>query len=155
LKERVLAIVNLIARFIMDDEERALNEQELVQQLLTVGFAPDEIDAAFCWMETVSWDTPDTPLDPPGGIRVLTSEEREAISAEGQGFLFRLRQLGILDAETFEEVLERLVLQEDDPADLAEVKTLTALVLLARSQDRWHREIDHFLDHHDLSSIFH
>lgn len=155
LNERVMAIVNLIARYIMDDE-MALSEQEIVDELLTVGFEVDEIDAAFSWMESVSLHETEQRQDfaLPTSVRIFSTEEKLAITSEGRGFLIRLHQLGILGPVVMEEIIERLVEYGEGSADLVEVKTLTALTLFSHTNERWQREIQCFLDH-DLSSIFH
>ena len=51
MRERVLAIVSFIAQYFLDDRDMA-TENDLVEELLSVGFEAEEIDAAFCWMES-------------------------------------------------------------------------------------------------------
>lgn len=156
MKERVLAIVNLIAQYIMDDDEMALNEQEIVEELLTVGFEAEEISAAFSWMENMSQEQAgrDNDFQPQTGIRIFTEEEKMAISSEGRGFLLRLQQLGILQPLQKEEIIDRLVYMSEEPADLEEVKTVTALTLFADTNQKWQQEIQSILGN-DLTSIFH
>ena len=92
MNERVMAIVNLIARYIMDDD-MALSEQEIVDELLTVGFEADEIDAAFSWMESVSQHETEQSQSfaVPTSFRIFSAEEKMAITSEGRGFLIRLQ----------------------------------------------------------------
>jgi Smg protein len=155
LRERVLAIVTLIARYVMEDRD-PLTESDLVEELLAVGFEAEEIDAAFSWMESLSLQaatTSDALLSLPPQ-RIFTPEEIQVISCEARGFLSRLRSLGILDDQTQEEIIERAMQIAEDELTLKEVKTLTALTLFARSHEDWRREVDCFMED-DWSRLYH
>lgn len=155
MRERVLAIVTLIAQYVMEERD-PLSESDLVEELLAVGFEAEEIDAAFSWMESLSMQTssrPDLPLTLPPH-RVFTIEEVRAISSEARGFLVRLRTLGILDDQTQEEIIEKALQVAEDEVTLKEVKTMTALTLFARSHEDWRREVDCFMED-DWSRLYH
>lgn len=155
MRERVLAIVTLIAQYIMEDRD-PLTESDLVEELLSVGFEAEEIDAAFIWMENLSLK-PSERSDPPFAIpsqRIFTPEERRAISGEARGFLMRLRTLGILDDQTQEEVIDRALRNSEDEVTLGELKTLTALTLFARSHEDWRREVDCIMED-DWARLYH
>jgi Smg protein len=155
LRERVLAIVTLIAQYVMEERD-PLSESDLVEELLAVGFEAEEIDAAFSWMESLSLQTSsqsDLTLTLPPH-RVFTHEEIRAISSEGRGFLMRLRILGILDDQTQEEIIDKALQMAEDELTLKEVKTLTALTLFARSHEEWRREVDCFMED-DWSRLYH
>ncbi len=53
MRDRVLAIVTLIAQLVMEEPEQ-LTEDDIVGELMAVGFASEEIDAAFRWMEGIA-----------------------------------------------------------------------------------------------------
>jgi len=155
LRERVLAIVTIIAQYVMTDREQ-LTESEIVEELMAEGFDAEEIDAAFRWMEGLSLhprEQDGKPLLIPTH-RVFTLEEVWGMSAEARGFLMRLRTLGILDDEAEEEIIERSLQVAEDEVSLKEVKVLTALVLFARNTQDWRREVDCFMDD-DWARMFH
>jgi Smg protein len=155
LRERVLAIVTLIAQYVMEDRD-PLTESDLVEELLAVGFEAEEIDAAFSWMERLSLQTsnpPDVLLALPPQ-RIFTPEEIQVISCEARGFLSRLRSLGILDEQAQEEIIDRAMQVAEDELSLKEMKTLTALTLFARSHEDWRREVDCFMED-DWSRLYH
>jgi Smg protein len=154
MRERVLAIVTLLAQYALDERDQ-LSERELVEQLLAVGFESEEIEAAFGWLETLSLQTRQQPaaLLPPPAHRVFSAEESRSLSTEARGFLTRLRMLGILDDESGEEVIER-ALQADEELSLSELKTLVALTLFTRSHDDWRREVDCIMED-DWSRLYH
>ena len=155
MRERVLAIVTLIAQYVMEDRD-PLTESDLVEELLAVGFEAEEIDAAFSWMERLSLQTsnpPDVLLSLPPQ-RIFTPEEIQVISCEARGFLSRLRSLGILDEQAQEEIIDRAMQVAEDELSLKEMKTLTALTLFARSHEDWRREVDCFMED-DWSRLYH
>ena len=148
MRERVLAIVSFIAQYFLDDRDM-MTESDLVEELLAVGFEADEIDAAFCWMETQALSTPISEAslgEPPQSHRVFSMEEIRVLSAEARGFLTRLRGMGILDAEVQEEVISRALQVAEDEVSLKEIKTITVLAMFANSHNEWRREYDCLLD---------
>jgi len=159
LRERVLAIVNLIAKYVLGAEDAPINEQELVAELISVGFAADEINDAFSWMETVALQNPleritEASLQPPATYRIFTPEEQQALSTEGIGFLTKIRAMGLLNDELQEEIIERALKAAEDPLNLQEVKLIAASSMLSRTSSLWQREIDCFLEN-DWARIYH
>lgn len=159
LRERVLAIVNLIAKYVLGTDEAPISEQELVAELLSVGFETEEINDAFSWMEMIALqpktvDKTETAKLASPTYRVFSREERQALEPDALGFLVRLRTLGVLSDEAQEEVIERAVQSAEDPVSLQEIKLISALTLLSRSNNLWQREIDCFFDS-DWSRIYH
>lgn len=155
MRERVLAIVGIIAQYVMDERED-FNESDIVEELLAEGFAAEEIDAAFSWMESLSLHPgrqAEQNLATPTW-RIFTPEETRALSAEARGFLVRLRSLGILDNDSQEEIMERALQIDEGELTLKDIKALTALTLFARTQDAWRREVDCILED-DLGRLFH
>ena len=147
MRERVLAIVNLIAQYFLEEQEPK-SESDLVEELLAIGFDVDEIDAAFNWMENQTLRTPQSQelAAPVITHRVFSAEEHRYLSREARGFLIRLRSTGILDEELFEEIVHKSVQMTDEAVSLKEIKTITILALFARSQHQWRQEFDCLLE---------
>jgi Smg protein len=148
LRERVLAIVSIIAQYVIEDRD-FLTESDIVEQLLADGFAADEIDAAFSWMESLSMQARSTAasreLSQPT-YRIFTPEEGQVFTQDAMGFLIRLRSLGILDNDLQEEIIDKALRMSEEEVTLKEIKALTALTLFTRTQDDWHREVDCFME---------
>jgi len=145
LRERVLAIVTILARYFLEERDFG-TESELVEELLASGFDSDEIDAAFDWMQGFSASTDLPPalpslIDTPT-VRIFTDDENRLLSADARGFLVRLRSLGILDDDSQEEVIDRAFQLGEDEVTLKEIKVMTSLTLFARSNEDWRREVD-------------
>lgn len=154
LKDRVLAIVTILAQYFLGERD-VPSESTLVQELLTAGFASDEIEAAFGWLEQLSL-LPRPERDPALTVpshRVFTSSEARLLSAEARGFLVRLRGLGILDDAIQEEIIEKALDGAEDEVSLTELKSIAALTVFARTQG-WQREVDCMLDD-DWSRLYH
>ena len=149
MRERVLAIVSFIAQYFLDDQD-LMTESDLVEELLAVGFEAEEIDAAFCWMESQTICAPagdDITLGTPAtSYRVFSAEESKSLSGEARGFLTRLRNMGILDTDIQEEIITKALQMADDEVTLKEIKTVTVLAMFANSHNQWRREYDCLLE---------
>ena len=148
MRERVLAIVSLIAQYFLEERD-VMTENDLFEELLSVGFDAEEIDAAFDWMEsqTLGASTTLTSLSAPvATFRVFSGEENRVLSADARGFLTRLRSMGILDDEVQEEVIQKAIDLAEDEVSLKEIKTIVVLALFSRAQNEWRREFDCLLE---------
>lgn len=147
MRERVLAIVNLIARYVLGSGDEPISEHELVSELLAEGFNRDEINDAFSWMETSAFPEATPPsvesfCAPPSAIRIFSAEETQLIDLDARGFLIRLRHMGVIDDEIEEGLIDRIYQAAEEPVSLQEMKILTALTLLSRNSPQWQREVD-------------
>lgn len=147
MRERVLAIVTLIAQYFLEEQEPK-SEHDLVEELLSIGFVAEEIDAAFLWLEDEALRPPtgDVMAAPVLSHRVFVHDEVRALSCEARGFLIRLRSLGILDEELFEEIVCKSVQSSEEEISLREIKTITVLALFARTQYQWRQEYECLLE---------
>jgi Smg protein len=154
-RDRVLAVVTVIAQYVLEGREIP-SEKLLVEELLDAGFASEEIEAAFGWLEHLSLQPrKDTvPVLSVPNHRVFTSDEVRVLSAEARGFLVRLRGLGILDDTIQEEIIEKALDSSDEEVSLSDLKTITALTVFAHSNSTWRREVDCLLDE-DWSRLYH
>jgi len=143
VRERVLAIVTILARYFLEDRD-FLSETELVEELLSVGFEADEIDAAFSWMQglTSAANERDDNFQPTVTQRIFSVEECRLLTQDARGFMIRLRSLGLLDDISQEEVIDRAFQLGEETVTIKEIKVITALTLFARSNDDWRREVD-------------
>jgi len=159
LHERVLAIVNLIAQYVLGAEDTPINEQELIAELMSVGYQEDEINDAFSWMEAIALQPASAQQDPDplfctSSYRCYTTQELQALTPPARGFLTRIRAMGLLTDSTHEEIIDRVLRTAEDPVSEQEIKLMTILTLMAQSNNLWLREIDCFLDN-DWVRIYH
>jgi Smg protein len=154
-RERVLAIVTLIAQYVLEERDFQ-SEGEMVEELLAEGFGQEEIEAAFSWMENTA-----LPSEPPFNWtpevkthRVFTPQETSRLSGESLGLLMRLRIMGILDDQMHEEIVERAMGGVDDEIGLQDLKPLVALTIFTRTYQAWQREITCLIEE-DWLRLFH
>ena len=154
MRDRVLAIVTLIAQLVMEEPDQ-LSEDDIVGELLAVGFATEEIDAAFLWMEELAL----ADVAPPenrlklAGNRIFSAEEKQLLSLEARGFLIRLSRMGIIDSEMHEEVVAR-AMQSEEEVSLKELKTIIANIFFSHAHKDWRREMECLFDD-DWSRLYH
>jgi len=159
LRERVLAIVNLIAQYVLGADDTPISEQELMTELMSVGFDADEINDALSWMETIALQ-PQTdaatisPLMELPTYRVFSNQEQQTLTTEARGFLIKVRTMGLLTNEAQEEIIDRALHSADGSINEQEIKIITALTLLSRSSNLWLREINCILEN-DWDRIYH
>ena len=154
MRERVLAIVTILARYFLEDRD-FLSETELVEELLSVGFEADEIDAAFSWMQGLTSAANDSKdnFKASNTQRIFSAEECRVLTQEARGFLIRLRSLGLLDDTSQEEIIDRAFQLGEETVSIKAVKVITALTLFARTNEDWRREVDCLLAE-DWSRLF-
>ena len=133
MKENVLdVLMYLFENYINDDIELDTDEESLRVELQEAGFAQIEISKAFDWLEGLAklQDSPDalTPVNT-SSVRVFTSEEQEKLDLESRGFLLFLEQTGVLDNQTREMVIDRVMALEADDIDLEQLKWVVLMVL--------------------------
>ena len=155
MNERVLVIVTIIAQYILSDLDFP-TESDLVNELLASGFAADEINAAFLWMERLNHNPVErlAPTFRAPTYRVFAPEETRLLSLEARGFLVRLRILGLIDETLFEEMIQKATAGASDELGLEEIKSVAAQILSTHAQSEWANEIASILDD-DWSGFLH
>jgi len=131
MKETLLDVLMYLFENYHDGElEDAENQQTLRVELAAAGFPEEEIGHAFAWLDGLARQR-DTPAlaDRTDALRIYAPQEQDRLSAECRGFLLYLEQLGIINAESRELIIERLLALEDE-VDLERVKWVCLLVLI-------------------------
>lgn len=131
MKETVLdVLMYLFENYQAGEFSDADNQATLRDELIAAGFPQDEVTHAFAWLDGLAQQR-QLPLifGPSHSIRVYAREELARLSSECRGFLLYLEQLGILNAQSRELVIERLMAISDE-IDLERVKWVCLLVLI-------------------------
>ena len=131
MKETLLDVLMYLFENYHDGElEDADNQQTLRVELAAAGFPEEEVDHAFAWLDGLARQR-NTPAlsDRTDALRIYVPQEQEKLSAECRGFLLYLQQLGIINADSRELIIERLLALEDE-VDLERVKWVCLLVLI-------------------------
>jgi len=132
MKENVLdVLLYLFENYIDTDDANKPDKDALEIELEKVGFLQLEIHKAFDWLEnmTVVAEEGSETNTPHSAIRVFNYVESERLDVACRGYLLFLEQVGVLDAETREIVVERVLALNEDEIDLDQMKWVILMVL--------------------------
>ncbi|RJS91259.1 DUF494 family protein [Salinisphaera sp. Q1T1-3] len=108
---------------------------EVRDDLGEAGFFPEEIDDAFDWLDATRGDGR-ARFAAPGSdaVRVYVGPELMVLDAECRGYITRLEQAGVLNAENRELVIDRLMALAEDESATAELEQVKWVVMMVLSQ---------------------
>jgi Smg protein len=131
MKETLLDVLMYLFENYHDGEFSDSDNQETLRvELAAAGFPEEEVDHAFSWLDGLARQRNAPTLSGrTDALRIYAPQEQERLSAECRGFLLYLEQLGILNSESRELVIERLLALEEE-VDLERVKWVCLLVLI-------------------------
>jgi Smg protein len=130
MKENVLDVLMYLFQNYMGDDEDADPDRESIQtELLAAGFPSREIQQAFEWLDSlVDRQAIALPVNP-SSCRIYVAPELAKLDVECQGFLLFLEQSGILNSETRELVIDRVMALEADDIGLHQLKWIVLMLL--------------------------
>ena len=117
-----------------NESEFLVDRDDLLSELVQVGFAEEEIHKAITWIENlVEMRNGDSELQlqlsAVNSVRIYTEREQYFISCECRGFLLFLEQMSLLNIETREMAIARLAELENPSLDLDDAKWVILMVL--------------------------
>lgn len=102
----------------------------LFDELTAAGFGPGEIQRAFGWLDALALQRPaHGPAARNAPLRVYHGDELDRLDVDCRGFLLSLEQLGVLNAEQRELVLDRALALDQDRVELDDLKWVVLMVL--------------------------
>jgi uncharacterized protein Smg (DUF494 family) len=106
----------------------------LGERLDAESFGPEELQAA-AWMLRSLAEPAMAAIELEGApgknaLRILSPEERAAMSPEAWGYLLELRRRGSLDAGQIERVLDRVTESGEGPIDVAQAREIATRIAL-------------------------
>lgn len=127
-------LMYLFETYIHADVDTMVDQEELADELTQAGFHKEEILKALAWLERLAelQEAEETPIwarSAPDSFRIYTPEELYKIDAEGRGFLLFLEQIKVLNAETREIVIDRLMELDSPVIELDDLKWVVLMVL--------------------------
>lgn len=129
MKENVIdVLLYLFENYIDTEDSHQPDKDTLELELERVGFQELEIHKALNWLDTMTVvapqvDNPDAPM------RVFNDGEMERLDVHCRGYLLFLEQVGVLDVETREVVIERVLALDSEEIDLEQLKWVVLMVL--------------------------
>jgi Smg protein len=124
----------LFETYIHNETEMRVDQDTLTDDLTRAGFDRDDIYSALDWLEKLAdlqeGQTPPLALaSDPLALRIYTAEEEQRLDADCRGFLLFLEQIKVLNLETREMVIDRVMALETQDFDLEDLKWVILMVL--------------------------
>ncbi len=112
MDSRVLEIVFFLMDSFEESDDQWSSVSEFSSELKNLGYTEEEISTAYTWvlehMGTSGDNLYSAFPNKPGGSRILTDSERARLSTDAHGFMLKLLNLGLLNSEQFENILDRV-----------------------------------------------
>lgn len=139
MKEDVFdVLLYLFENYIDTDDSNKPDKDALETELEGVGFPHLEIHKAFDWLESMTVIEEDESSNsnsdedeqkPESAMRFFSELELLRLDVQCRGYLLFLEQVGVLDGETREVVIERVMALDTDEIDLDQMKWVVLMVL--------------------------
>lgn len=127
-------LMYLFETYIDNDADLHVDQDKLTRDLTEVGFEREDVYNALVWLEKLA-DYQDGLAEPmqlvsdPLSMRIFTAEESQRLDADCRGFLLFLEQLQVLNLETREMVIERVLALDTAEFELEDLKWVILMVL--------------------------
>ncbi len=133
MKENVLDVLMFLFEHYMDDGRDTIPERkELIDELTQAGFAASDVSKAFSWLDgltNLQESETEQYAQNIKSIRIFTEEEKNKFSKDCIGFLIFLDNMGALDNNIREMIIDRAMALESPEIDLEDLKWVMLLVL--------------------------
>ena len=128
-------LIYLFENYIVDGINFEPSQDELAKELVGAGFAGEEIDKAFVWLEGLLDICEDNlqldrqSLSTSNFLRFYAEQELVRFDLEAQSLLSRLVNAGVLDQFSREMVIDRVMALDSADVNLDHIKWVVLMVL--------------------------
>ncbi|TCN86734.1 DUF494 family protein [Shewanella fodinae] len=126
-------LMYLFENYVHSEVELMVDEDELTKELTRAGFHQSEILKALSWLERLAAlqesDTPYVRTNDNYSFRIYTKEEIDKLDVECRGFLLFLEEIGVLNFNTREMVIDRVMELDESSLVLDDLKWVILMVL--------------------------
>jgi len=133
MKENVIDVLLYLFENYIDTEETNKPDKDTLElELERVGFQQLEVNKAFDWLESMTIaaeETSEVSRRTQTALRVYSEQEHDRLDVAARGYLLFLEQVEVLDADTREIVIERVMALDADEIDLDQLKWIVLMVL--------------------------
>ncbi len=132
MKENVLdVLMYLFENYFYDEPDDEPDRESMEENLHLAGFSNGEIDKAFAWLDGLAEQRyqPEFAVRTEQPVRVFIESEIDKLDMECRDFIYYLSNVGILDPQRRELVIDRLMALESDEITLEDVKWVVLMVL--------------------------
>jgi Smg protein len=133
MKQTVIDIlIYLFENYMDDDLDIAFDQNEIKLQLKDAGFEVAQVTRALDWLEdlsTAAEDSEGVNASCSTSTRIFTTSEELKLDIECRGFIYFLEQVGVLDPENRELVIDRVMALDNEDVDLEQLKWIVLMVM--------------------------
>ncbi len=131
-------LVYLFENYIYEEAEEGSSPAQLRDELVRAGFSENDIERAFSWLEGLSGLQGESAKSAAAVVgqtgreisfRIYSVAEQAVIGRDEQGLLLYLEQIGVLNAEAREAVIDRVMALETTAFDKEHLKWVVLMVL--------------------------
>ncbi|MDF0535372.1 DUF494 family protein [Shewanella sp. A32] len=126
-------LMYLFENYVHSEVELMVDEDELTKELTRAGFHQSEILKALSWLERLAAlqesDTPYVRTNDSYSFRIYTNDEIDKLDVECRGFLLFLEEIGVLNFNTREMVIDRVMELDEPTLVLEDLKWVILMVL--------------------------
>ncbi|WP_300005376.1 DUF494 family protein Smg [uncultured Cedecea sp.] len=127
-------LMYLFETYIDNDADLHVDQDKLTRDLTEAGFEREDVYNALVWLEKLAdyqegLTEPMQLVSDPLSMRIFTSEESQRLDADCRGFLLFLEQIQVLNLETREMVIERVLALDTTEFELEDLKWVILMVL--------------------------
>ena len=139
MKENVLdVLMYLLQNVPLEDEPVSHDHEALRSMLLEAGFENGEIREAFRWLDDLDTQISEQARIEPGplAVRCFAMAEEERLDTPCRDYLLGLVNTGILSANSFELVMDRVIALVEQEVSLDQLEWIVLVVLSNQSEER-------------------
>jgi Smg protein len=131
MKENVFdVLLYLFENYIDTEDTNKPDKDTLESELERIGFPELEINKAFDWLESMTVVADEESVETYDvSMRFYADAELERLDVACRGYLLFLEQVGVLDNDTREVVIERVMALDTEEIDLEQLKWVVLMVL--------------------------
>ena len=139
MESKILEIVVYLIDHLRENEGQISDMDDVSSDLRSMGYTDNEISSAYSWV-LERYGTGDKlyysdfPEDH-SSLRILSHAERYQFAPEAYGFVLKLMNLGLLDDEQFEMILDRGTMLGSRPVTQDQVKLIASSFVFADNTD--------------------
>ncbi|MCL4163057.1 UNVERIFIED_CONTAM: hypothetical protein GTU68_005067 [Idotea baltica] len=127
-------LIYLFQNYIIDGASLDSGQDQLTEELVGAGFAGEEIDKAFIWLEDLldiceHDESQQLQKQTSTSVRIYTDDEHATLKIEGQSLLTRLTNAGVLDQFSREMVIDRVMALDTEEVNIEHIKWVVLMVL--------------------------
>lgn len=161
MRQNVLdVLIYLFETYSDENSSHPPDRDDLELELSRAGFTEGEIERALNWIDdlTLQWSfhqkTTDKIIKHDPGIRIFNNAEQISIPKHCRGYIYYLEQIGILDQEQRERVIDRIMALETDDLDVEALQWVVLMVLFSQpDQEQAFIHMENLIDRQNVGHV--